>query len=829
MSAPACTVAGCGGQILADGYCNTCGNKAHAAAPATAPVAAAPSAAPATARPAAQPGASCTQAGCTGTVAADGYCDTCGIAAASGGAHQHSTGAPTPSSGGTPGSGPAAVTSSLAAPVAPGTSARLGASGSGATTSRRTSTSRRTGATRTAIGAGLVTIAATPEGNPAEAVMSEAKIQSVLGTVPEEDRNCTTCGQPVGRSNADRAGRVKGFCGNCRTPFDFTTNAPTLTAGDLVGGQYEILGPLAHGGMGWIYLGKDKAVSDRWVVLKGLLNSDDPDAAAAAVAERQFLAQIEHGSIVNIYNFVTWGGAGYIVMEFVGGESLNSKLKDRRKANGGTPDPLPVAEAIAYILGILPAFEYLHSLGLVYNDLKPANIMSVGTGVKLIDVGAVMRAADPDAAIFGTKGFQAPEIATMGPSVSSDLFTVGRTLAVMILNFIFHSGPYEYALPTPAEEVLFARWESLYRFLLKATAPHPDDRFQTADEMAEQLTGVLREIVAVSERSPRPVPSELFGTDRLASLLVDADDNLLVIEPDAQVLPIPKVDPADPAASFVLDLADVAPDQAIARIDAALGENTVGDSRELRFRRLQALSESGADVSASLTTLEAQDPWDWRVSWHRGLDALRRRQPVEAAESFSRVWTDLPGEVAPKLAVAVAAEQAGEYPRAAQLYELVASIDSTFVSASFGLARCRARTGDRQGAVDAYQGVPASSATYLDAQVESARALAGAHGSDVPTAVELSNAASTVERLQLDGAERANLAAEILERALEATEAGQLAPDANTMLFGQPLTAKELRRQLERTYREQARIAVDPADKVRFVDKANEIRPRSWV
>ena len=61
---------------------------------------------------------------------------------------------------------------------------------------------------------------------------------------------------------------------------------PSCKPGDLVGGQYEVVGCLAHGGLGWIYLAKDKNVSDRWVVLKGLLNSGDPDALAAAIAER---------------------------------------------------------------------------------------------------------------------------------------------------------------------------------------------------------------------------------------------------------------------------------------------------------------------------------------------------------------------------------------------------------------------------------------------------------------------------------------------------------------------------------------------------------------
>ena len=119
--------------------------------------------------------------------------------------------------------------------------------------------------------------------------------------VPEDRRFCPKCGAPVGRSRDGRPGRTEGFCPQCRTPFSFT---PKLKPGDVVGGQYEVVGCLAHGGLGWIYLARDTNVSDRWVVLKGLLNTGDPDAYAAAVAERQFLAEVEHPLIVEIYNFV---------------------------------------------------------------------------------------------------------------------------------------------------------------------------------------------------------------------------------------------------------------------------------------------------------------------------------------------------------------------------------------------------------------------------------------------------------------------------------------------------------------------------------------------
>ena len=190
-------------------------------------------------------------------------------------------------------------------------------------------------------------------------------------------------------------------------------------------------GALAHGGLGWIYLARDRNVSDRWVVLKGLLNSGDPDALAAAIAEQQFLAQVEHPLIVEIYNFVTHEGAGYIVMEYVGGRSLKQILKERMKANKGAYDPLPVDQALAYILELLPAFQYLHDLGLVYCDFKPDNMIQVGDAMKLIDLGGVRRIDDQESAIYGTVGYQAPEVAEVGPTVASDIYTIGRTLVVL--------------------------------------------------------------------------------------------------------------------------------------------------------------------------------------------------------------------------------------------------------------------------------------------------------------------------------------------------------------------------------------------------------------
>ncbi len=85
------------------------------------------------------------------------------------------------------------------------------------------------------------------------------------------------------------------------------------------------------------------------------------------------------------------------------------------RANGGVYDPLPVDQALAYVIEMLPAFQYLHDLGLVYCDFKPDNMIQVGDAMKLIDLGGVRRIDDDESAIYGTVGYQAPEVAAGRP------------------------------------------------------------------------------------------------------------------------------------------------------------------------------------------------------------------------------------------------------------------------------------------------------------------------------------------------------------------------------------------------------------------------------
>ncbi|SHL29246.1 serine/threonine-protein kinase PknG [Pseudonocardia thermophila] len=675
--------------------------------------------------------------------------------------------------------------------------------------SRRAS-GRSTGSTgRGRLGAGLVDVPPVPMRDPAGALLADPQ-------VAEDKRFCSKCGGPVGRSEDGRPGPARGACPKDGTPFDFT---PKLAPGTLVAGQYEVQGCLAHGGLGWIYLAIDRNVEDRWCVLKGLLDAGDADAMAAAVAEKKFLAQVSHPNIVSIFNFVQHPDeqghpVGYIVMEYVGGRSLRQLLQDRRRPDGSY-EPLPVGQAAAYALEMLPALGYLHGLGLVYCDFKPDNVIQYDRQVKLIDLGAVIRADDRRSAVFGTLGYQAPEIATHGPSVQSDIHTVGRTLAVLALGM----NPTEDGRPTelPADHPVLVRHESFHRLLRRATDPDPLRRFASADEMHDQLAGVLREVLATEDGQPRPGVSTVFGPPRgtFAAGLLAGPDGLGRPDPArvAAALPIPLADGDDPAAAIV----------ASADLDRAavlrIVEATAEPSTELRLRLVRAHLEAGDPGAAHevLARLAVEEPGDWRQDWWRGIAALVAGDPAAACARFDVVYSTLPGEIAPKLALAAAAECAGSDDLAGPFYTRVALTDPQIADAAFGRARAALRAGDRDGAIAALDAIPETSALHVAAQLAAVEA-AMLVGAGEP---ELRACAARVERLPLDPATANRVRTTLLDAAIA------LRPAGGPRFLGCEWREPDLRAGLERCLRTWARLTTDRAERIALVDRANAVRPRT--
>jgi serine/threonine-protein kinase PknG len=828
---------------------------------------------------------SCQRPGCDGAYEDVGggelYCDTCGLAPVvssnglvgspatgiTGGGHRGSRGSSGSGSSRTASRG-SSRTSSQSSKSRRSVSGRLSRSLSGRTSGRsvsvRSSGSSSGTSARGRLGVGLVQVPDVPRPDPRAMVQDNPE-------VPERKRFCSRsdCGAPVGRSRGERTGRTEGFCTKCGHPYSFV---PKLKAGDVVHGQYEVVGCLAHGGLGWVYLAVDKAVSDRWVVLKGLLDTGDQDAMAAAISERRFLAEIEHANIVRIYNFVerldqrTGSLDGYIVMEYVGGKSLK-EIANSRRTPQGKRDPLPVEQACAYGIEALEALGHLHSRNLLYCDFKVDNAIQTEDQLKLIDMGAVRRMDDDESAIYGTVGYQAPEVAEVGPSVASDLYTVARTLAVLAFDFQGYTNVFVDSLPDPDNIEVFRRYESFYRLLVRATDPDPARRFASAQEMAEQLTGVLREVVSLQSGRARPALSTLFGpelrvTDAELFPKLDGDVSRLGarsprprkgLQPElpavagspalvkqvnsptaALALPVPRVDPADPNAGFLAGLLATAPAELLGALAAA-----PASSVETRLRQIRAWLENGDFDAAlmSLAKLEEERPDDWRVVWYRGVAALVTGDHEGAALAFDAIYDAFPGEPAPKLALGLCAEVLGQLDNAAEYYRLVWSTDPSYVSAAFGLARVQLAAGDRQGAVATLESVPESSIHYTAARVAAVRARLRqrtATAADTPFLQDLTAAARQVEALDaygLDPARREQLSAEVLGSALDWILSGGQgsAPAGQRVLLGSDLDERGLRFGLERSYRTLARLARGGEERIDLVERANRYRPRTWV
>ncbi|MGW1497751.1 tetratricopeptide repeat protein [Streptomyces mirabilis] len=853
----------------------------------------------------------CQRPGCPGSYEDVGggelYCDTCGLAPVV------SAGGP-PSGGGMVGSPPTGLTAGGKGSRGSGSSSRASSRSSSSRTSSRSSQSRRSvsgrlsrslsgnasgrsvsvrssGSTasssgRGRLGVGLVQVPDVPRPDPRAMVLENPE-------VPERKRFCSRsdCGAPVGRSRGERVGRTEGFCTKCGHPYSFV---PKLHTGDIVHGQYEVVGCLAHGGLGWVYLAVDRAVSDRWVVLKGLLDTGDQDAMAAAISERRFLAEIEHANIVRIYNFVehldqrTGSLDGYIVMEYVGGKSLKEIANDRRTADGKR-DPLPVEQACAYGIEALEALGHLHSRNLLYCDFKVDNAIQTEDQLKLIDMGAVRRMDDDESAIYGTVGYQAPEVAEVGPSVASDLYTVARTLAVLTFDFQGYTNVFVDSLPDPDNIEVFRTYESFYRLLVRATDPDPARRFASAQEMAEQLTGVLREVVSLQTGRARPALSTLFGPElkvtdtelfgklngdvsRLGARavplrgrkrapappppgsngagmtgppplpLAPAPVPAALVKPlnaaaTALALPVPRVDPGDPNAGFLAGLMASAPAELITALHAA----PIG-SLELRLRELRARLEMGelASASRALEALEADHPDDWRVVWYRGVAALATGEHETAALSFDAIYDAFPGEPAPKLALGLCAEVLGQLDNAGEYYRLVWTTDPSYVSSAFGLARVQLAAGDRRGSVRTLESVPESSIHYTAARVAAVRARLRQRLAEEAAAAafldDLTAAAGQVEALDgygLDAVRREQLSTEVLGCALDWVLSGSRssAPysGGGPVLLGSEVDERGLRFALERSYRTLARLARGGEERIDLVERANRYRPRTWV
>lgn len=295
-----------------------------------------------------------------------------------------------------------------------------------------------------------------------------------------------------------RLSRVRGLWW-CPVPADHLT--PTRLAG-----RYVLRKLVAAGGMGEVHLALDERLG-RQVAVKVLTRglTDSADSVERFRREALAAAGLTHPNIARVYDYGVDDGRHFIVMEFLAGDSLHRLIRDR--------GPLPPDEAVDIAAQVCAALGAAHEAGIVHRDVKPGNVMIAPDGVvKVTDFGiakAVGAAPLTDTGtILGTATYLSPEVArgsSAGPA--SDLYSLGIVLYEMLTGrapFVGQS-PVTVAMRHISEDVpppsaaLSGVPPFLDAVVARATAKDPDQRFASAETMADALRGGVTQPVPVHQ------------------------------------------------------------------------------------------------------------------------------------------------------------------------------------------------------------------------------------------------------------------------------------------------------------------------------------------
>ena len=753
-----------------------------------------------------------------------------------------------------PGNGAASRTGSTTGSTSGATASRGTASGrtSGMTTSSST-VLRSTTVRRQKLGFGLVDLPAPVVAGEDRFVALRVAVRDpdiVIQKLMKRGLKCGNCGKPVKR--------IAGFCPDCTQPYDYTPlPTGSLIDEDPARrgtGTRAVAGFLGAGAMGAVYAawnfmspptpqqlaqldaiasGTDPAgigaadLTGRAEVVKVVLNATNKAQAAAALAEMQSATRVEHPGMARLYQYFvghTAGGAvNCMAMEFVGGEMLASM----REHNGGA---LPLEQVIALLLPVADLLNYLHASGMTLTDIKGDNAIFSPSGTKVVDAGGLHQIGK--GGLFQVAPlYAAPEIRRTGPTPQTDIFALFQTLGELSLTgFGVTLGP-DNPVPAIADEPIFRNGTLglvARKLFARGLALDQKQRFgagraAAAAEASEQMMGVLRQLSA-DPRAPRAFESALFGADigeAIGSRFASPDHRALPsLRPNAQdpgygIIAGAEAIPPDSRAFFFTQAAANTPDSvelplaaisacitaagtdaaqladAVQRLDERTRQRVAAEDKE--FRELLVERESrGARIRDEDRVFNAS--YDWREDWFRGRIALALGRSAEARAAFERVDDAVPGELAPKLAVAMACEQAGDLDTAAQWYGHVSRTDPAYKTASFGRVRCLIRAPGRS----------------LDG---------------------LQQAAGVLQALQSGGDRVAihELGAELLLAAVPLVDgvAAQSSSAATPTLFGTAMTEKDLRFGAEREYQRCCTFAASRPELADYIRRSGRARPRT--
>ena len=220
------------------------------------------------------------------------------------------------------------------------------------------------------------------------------------------------------------------------------SKAKQLDAGTSLNGRYEIVRRIGGGGMGAVYLARDRNLGDAPRAVKEMIESHIDDtqhekAISDFKRESLLLTSLEHPSIPTIYDYFYDDAAGrfYLVMKYISGGDFSSRL---RNAPGGRVDEKNVTDWGIQIADVL---HYLHTRPkpIIYRDLKPANLMIDGNSgrVMLIDFGIARWVTKQEKGVtaVGTMGYAPPELFSGQVEPRSDVYSLGATMFHLVTGF----------------------------------------------------------------------------------------------------------------------------------------------------------------------------------------------------------------------------------------------------------------------------------------------------------------------------------------------------------------------------------------------------------
>lgn len=268
-------------------------------------------------------------------------------------------------------------------------------------------------------------------------------------------------------------------------------------------GNYQITDYVGSGGFGSVFKAEDVNTPGRIVAIKELHKKHTRNQV---IKQRFFqeavaMARLDHPNLPRLYTFGEDNGSYYLVMEFISGKLLSDEIHEK--------GPMRPDRAVTVLTQVLDAVSYAHRNGIIHRDLKPDNIILVGDGgslrIKVLDFGIARMVGGESLTLagegFGTPTYMAPERMTgaAGDDPRMDLYAVGIILFEMLTGKApFESKATDPALywvemrelhqrePLPALAPLGVS-EEIERIALRATAKPLEDRYQSADEMLEDL------------------------------------------------------------------------------------------------------------------------------------------------------------------------------------------------------------------------------------------------------------------------------------------------------------------------------------------------------